>query len=132
MPAGEAARLRTILDAFLAALEDTDPAVRAGRVSAALQDLGPGEAQTAAVGYTGIPENDDAVADFDDYFGVRRVAGADAAGALLRSLMQGASAVLALCARTRSLPEADVAAQIDGFAAQARLLARIYGLEDRR
>lgn len=130
LAAMDAARLRPIISGFLSALDDADPVRRAHRVAGILDDLGPGETQVAAVGYTGIPESQDGVADFDDYFGVRRVADVDVAGALTRSLLQCAAAVLALCVRGSSLSETDVNGQLEGFASQAKLLGRIFGLGD--
>lgn len=127
----EAARVAAALAALLAALDDPDPQARATRSLAAADALDDGaEAPSLAVGPTGAPVDPAEIEDFDRYFDVRRVEDPAPALALSRALTRTAAAVLALAARAGDrLPAGALAAQIAGFAAHARLLARVCGIE---
>lgn len=129
LDAAQSASLGDALAAFLAILDDADLARRAGRVSALLTDFGSGEGVPAEIEKTGIPAGHDEVEDFDRFFGVRRVGDEDIAAALARGLFRTAASVLSLASRGPSLSAADMALQTRGFAAQARLLGRVFGLE---
>ncbi|MDO5611882.1 MAG: hypothetical protein Q4G14_01405 [Paracoccus sp. (in: a-proteobacteria)] len=123
--AAEAALIGQVLAEFLAALEQ--PATRGATCRALLARLGD-DAIPARVGATLIPARTAEVEDFDRYFNVRRIA-SDAPGtALLRGLLQGAAGVFALT-EVADLPPAQIARQVAGFAAHARLLGRLCGTE---
>lgn len=119
--AAQAALIGQVLGEFLAALDR--PAARAAICRALLARLAD-DAIPACVGDTLIPAKTAEVEDFDRYFNVRRIA-SDAPGmALLRGLLQGAAGVFAL-AENADLPPAQIARQVAGFAAHARLLGRL-------
>lgn len=128
-----AERLGGILAGFLGALAEEEAARRAERVAGLLAALGPSPAGTIEIARTGLAEGPDDIADFDRYFGVRRVADGETGEGLLRGLLQAATAALLLAARPgAAFAEADLARQIAGFAAHARLIGRICGLEGLR
>ena len=122
----EAARMQELLTRLLAAL--AAPEGRAAALRALLAAL-PAEGRPATIGPTGIPAPEAEVAVFDRYFHVRRVEGGPVAFVLLRGLVQTAAAVLSLAERGPDLPAEPMARQVAGFAASARLLGRVCGLE---
>lgn len=129
----EAERLRGILAGFLDALAEGRASQRAERVAGLLAALGPGPAGTVEIVRTGLAEGPEEIADFDRYFGVRRAPGGETGAGLLRGLLQAATAALLLAARPgAAFAEADLARQVAGFAAHARLIGRICGLEGLR
>lgn len=131
LPAGiapdpaEAALLTQVLGDFLGLLDL--PAGRAARCRGLLAHLGD-SARTVAVGDTTIPAKTAEVEDFDRYFNVRRIASPAPGVALLRGLLQGAAGAFAL-AENAALPPALIDRQVAGFAAHARLLGRVCGLD---
>lgn len=122
----EAARIAATLRGFLAALEQ--PQARAARCRALLEQLGEGRVAPAGVGTTRIPAKTAEVEDFDRYFHVRRIACDAPVLPLLRGLLQTAAAVFALAERG-GLPPAQIGRLVAGFAAHARLLARLCDAE---
>lgn len=122
----EAALIAVVLPAFLRALEQ--PQTRAARCRALLAALGDGGAAPAQTGKVTIPAKPAEIEDFDRYFDVRRVASESPALPLLRGLLQTASAVFTLSDRA-ALPPSQIERQRSGFAAHARLLARICNLD---
>ncbi|OLP52984.1 hypothetical protein BJF92_18265 [Rhizobium rhizosphaerae] len=85
--------------------------------------------EPVAVDTTGLPLTAFQASDYDRYFRVNRVAPALPATMMVRSLVQAIHAVTDLFARSADLPERQVRGQIEGFVAQAHLLARALGLE---
>lgn len=124
----EADSLRDALAALLRALEDSDPQQRIVLIRILMQDIGPSRGTAIEPKATSIPASRDEVADFDRYFGVRRIQGDAPARALFRGLLQTAAGVLELAERSMDLPPAQIERQIAGFAAYARLLGRVCGL----
>ncbi|MFV0474022.1 MAG: hypothetical protein ACK5MQ_07405 [Pikeienuella sp.] len=120
--------VRAILTEFLAALADEDAARRPARIRALLVTIGPGDARVVETEATTIPAGKGEVEDFDRYFGVRRIEEDQGALALLRGMLQVSAAVLDLAARGPDLPQEALSLQVAGFAAYARLLARLCGL----
>ena len=127
----EAAALGAGLRALLDALALDAPQARAEALGRLLPGHAPPPSAPAVIA-TGIPAGPAEVEDFDRYFHVRRIAAEDPARALLAALIRGAASAASLAARTPDLPADLVAHQNAGFAAQARLIARVCGIEDLR
>lgn len=124
----EAARIAATLRAFLATLDR--PQARAAQCRALLESLGAIPVTSATAGVTQIPAKTAEVEDFDRYFHVRRVACDAPALPLLRGLLQTASSVFDLADRA-DLPPAQIDRLVTGFAAYARLLARLCDADAR-
>ncbi|SFH83843.1 hypothetical protein [Albimonas pacifica] len=129
LPPDAAARMRARLGEALAALADPDPAARLDRLTALRAELGEGGAPTAPARRTAIPAGPEDVEDFDRYFRVRRIESEAPAEEMLRGLVHVAAAVSSLALRGPDLPPEALAAQVAGFAAHARALGRVCGLE---
>lgn len=123
--AAQAALIGQVLGDFLAALDR--PTARAATCRMLLARLAD-HATLASVGDTLIPAKTAEVEDFDRYFNVRRIHSDSPGVALLRGLLQGAAGVFAL-AENAALPPAQMTRQVAGFAAHARLLARMTGTD---
>jgi len=124
----EAETLRNALDTFLRALEESDAQRRIVLIRILMQEIGPLRGTAFEPTVTSIPASRDEVADFDRYFGVRRIRPDAPARALFHGLLQTAAGVLELAARSAELPPAQIERQVAGFAAYARLLGRVCGL----
>lgn len=119
--------MRDALAGFLTALQSRDPATGIARI---LQGVAAGHPpKAAAVGAVGIPAQVTEVKDFDAYFNVHRIAPDHPAHTLLQGLLQTSAAAFDLAARDTRMPRALLVHQAKGFAAYARLLGRICGID---
>ncbi|WP_050526987.1 hypothetical protein [Pseudorhodobacter aquimaris] len=119
--------MRDALARFLDALQGRDPAAGIAEIRHELATGTPFE--IATVGCVGIPARAAEVNDFDTYFNVRRIAPDHPAQALLVGLLHTSAAAFDLAARDTRMPRALLAHQAKGFAAYARLLGRICGID---
>ncbi|QCO55743.1 hypothetical protein EOK75_08310 [Pseudorhodobacter turbinis] len=119
--------MRDAVTRFLTVLQSQDPAAGIAEI---LQGLATGKPYKAVpVGSVGIPAQVSEVEDFDAYFNVRRIAPEHPAHALLVGLLQTSAAAFALAARDTRMPRDLLGHQAKGFAAYARLLGRICGID---